>query len=57
MGVSRSQLYADAVRRLLGERLAEDVTTRLNDVYEHVLGTVDPVLDALQLKAIAKLEW
>jgi metal-responsive CopG/Arc/MetJ family transcriptional regulator len=57
MGVSRSELYAEAVRRLLGERLAEEVTARLNDVYEHSSGGLDPVLEALQLKSMAKLEW
>jgi metal-responsive CopG/Arc/MetJ family transcriptional regulator len=57
MGVSRSELYAEAVRRFLGERRAAEVTERLNEVYEHAPGGLDPVIDALQFKSMAKLEW
>lgn len=53
LGVSRSQLYATAIARLLAEH--EQVTERLNTVYggtDGVPSAVDPDLRALQARAL-----
>jgi antitoxin MazE6 len=53
-GISRSRFYAEAIRRHLEARDRQDVTARLNAVYDHVDSSMDPVIDALQIEAILK---
>jgi hypothetical protein len=59
LGNSRSQLYADALREYLERRRDEDITQRLNEIYdaEPELAELDPVLDALQLEVLWKEKW
>jgi hypothetical protein len=59
LGNSRSQLYADALREYLERRRGEDITRRLNEIYdaEPELAELDPVLDALQLEVLWKEKW
>ena len=59
LGKSRSQLYADALREYLERRRDEDITRRLNEIYdaEPELAELDPVLDALQLEVLRKEKW
>ena len=53
-GVSRSRFYAEAIRRYLETEDQQDITARLNAVYDHVDSSMDPVIDALQIEAILK---
>ena len=59
LGKSRSQLYAEALREYLERRRDEDITRRLNEIYdaEPELAELDPVLDALQLEVLRKEKW
>jgi metal-responsive CopG/Arc/MetJ family transcriptional regulator len=59
LGKSRSQLYADAVREYLAKHRDDDITARLNEVYdaEPELAELDPVLDALQLEVLRRERW
>ena len=59
LGKSRSQLYAEALREYLERRRDEDITRRLNEIYdaEPELAQLDPVLDALQLEVLRKEKW
>lgn len=59
LGKSRSQLYAEALREYLERRRDEDITRRLNEIYdaEPELAKLDPVLDALQLEVLRKEKW
>jgi metal-responsive CopG/Arc/MetJ family transcriptional regulator len=59
LGKSRSQLYADALRQYLERYRDEDITRRLNEIYdaEPELAELDPVLDALQLEVLRKEKW
>jgi metal-responsive CopG/Arc/MetJ family transcriptional regulator len=59
LGKSRSQLYAEAIRAYLERHRDEDITARLNEVYdaEPELAELDPVLDALQLEVLRKEKW
>jgi metal-responsive CopG/Arc/MetJ family transcriptional regulator len=59
LGMSRSQLYAEALRAYLDKNRDQDVNARLNEIYgaEPELAELDPVLDALQLEVFRKEQW
>ena len=59
LGKSRSQLYAEALREYLERRRDEDITRRLNEIYdaEPELAQLDAVLDALQLEVLRQEKW
>jgi metal-responsive CopG/Arc/MetJ family transcriptional regulator len=57
MGLSRSQLYSDALAAYLSVRGAQAVTARLNAVYETVSSKLDPALESYQLKHLADEAW
>ena len=59
LGKSRSQLYAEALREYLERHRDEDITRRLNEVYdaEPELAELDPVLAALQFRSLPQEEW
>jgi len=59
LGKSRSQLYAEAVREYLKRHRDEDITRRLNEIYEAEpeLAELDPVLDALQVEVLRREKW
>ena len=55
--VSRSQLYATALREFLERRRNKNVTERLNEVYSKEPATLDPVMNAAQLRALKNDPW
>jgi metal-responsive CopG/Arc/MetJ family transcriptional regulator len=59
LGKSRSQLYTEALQALLDQRREQSITERLNEIYdaEPELAELDPVLNALQLETLRKVEW
>lgn len=59
LGKSRSQLYAEALREYLERHRDEDITRRLNEIYdaEPELAELDPILAALQYRSLPKEEW
>jgi metal-responsive CopG/Arc/MetJ family transcriptional regulator len=57
LGVSRSQLYAQAVAEYVAQHRSETVTARLNEVYGDVESRLDPVLEALQSSSVGQGEW
>jgi metal-responsive CopG/Arc/MetJ family transcriptional regulator len=59
LGKSRSQLYAEALREYLERHRDQDITARLNEIYqaEPELAELDPVLAALQFRSLPKEEW
>lgn len=54
LGLSRSQLYARALERFLGEEPDDAVTARLDAVYATEDAAVDPLLAAAQRKAVTE---
>jgi metal-responsive CopG/Arc/MetJ family transcriptional regulator len=54
LGLSRSQLYARALERFLGEEPDDAVTARLDEVYATEDSAVDPLLAAAQRKAVTE---
>ncbi len=57
LGMSRSQLYSQALAALLKSMTSEDITTALNEVYSDQASKVDPVLSALQLATLQREDW
>lgn len=58
-GKSRSQLYAEALQRYLERHREEDVTRRLNEIFETdpQAAKLDPALDNMQFRSLPKEEW
>jgi metal-responsive CopG/Arc/MetJ family transcriptional regulator len=57
LGVSRSQLYSNALAQYLTARGATEVTARLNAVYSAHSADLDPALQRAQLKTLADEAW
>ena len=57
LGLSRSQLYADALSAYLSARGAEAVTARLNTVYPSEPAKADPAFALIALKRLADEAW
>lgn len=52
-GISRSQLYAEALQKLLDE----EITHKLNEVYGNLESSPDPVLAQMQALSIEPEIW
>ena len=57
LGLSRSELYARALKRYVEQLRGSEVTTALNDVYGKRRAEVDPVLHHLQLRSLKREDW
>jgi predicted transcriptional regulator len=60
LGVSRSELYANAVAEFIERYRREGITEKLNDVYgpeEGAASSLDPNLNTLQLDVLTKEDW
>ena len=57
LGLSRSQLYADALSAYLSERGAAAVTAKLNAVYSKQPSTSESAFRRLQLTRLANETW
>jgi metal-responsive CopG/Arc/MetJ family transcriptional regulator len=57
LGVSRSELYARALREFVGANLDRRVTERLDEVYAELGSELDPALARLQSASLAEDEW
>jgi predicted transcriptional regulator len=57
LGVSRSQLYSNALATYLSARGAQEVTARLNAIFAVQPSDLDPALRRAQLKTIADEAW
>jgi hypothetical protein len=55
--MSRSELYVTALIEFLNERQSEQITERLNQVYDQEPSTIDPVLVRLQASMLAAEKW
>jgi metal-responsive CopG/Arc/MetJ family transcriptional regulator len=57
LGLSRSQLYADALSAYLSERGAAAVTAKLNAVYAEESSKLEPAFTKTQLSHLADEAW
>lgn len=57
LGLSRSQLYADALSAYISERGAAAVTAKLNAIYAKESSRPDPAFARVQLTRLANETW
>lgn len=57
LGMSRSQLYATAVKEFVRSHRSEEVTEALNRVYDEETSELDPAISALQAASLPDDEW
>ena len=57
LGLSRSQLYADALSAYLTERGAVAVTAKLDAIYSKESSKLDPAFAGSQLTRLANEAW
>ncbi len=55
--ISRSELFTEAVKVYLKENHTEDVTAKLDEVYENVNSNLDKTLLNAQTASLPKEEW
>ena len=59
LGLSRSELYANAIREFTARQRREDVTERLDEIYadESLSSALDPALAKMQGLSLLKEKW
>lgn len=57
LGLSRSALYTKALEEFLARYDDEEITRRLNEIYEHEPATIDPVISRLAARSLPKESW
>ena len=57
LGMSRSELFTRAVAAFLEEKRQENITARLNDLYEKEPSQLDPVIARIQFASLPEDEW
>jgi len=55
--MSRSELYATALREFLERRRASNITARLDAIYSKQPSALDPALNSAQLQSLEKDSW
>jgi metal-responsive CopG/Arc/MetJ family transcriptional regulator len=56
-GVSRSELYATALRQYLQEHGSEGITEQLDEVYGTESDGLDPTVARLQARSLPENDW
>jgi metal-responsive CopG/Arc/MetJ family transcriptional regulator len=56
-GMSRSELYATALRYYLHKHRSEGITQRLDEIYSTDDGVLDPAIARLQARSLPKDAW
>jgi metal-responsive CopG/Arc/MetJ family transcriptional regulator len=57
LGISRSELYATAVRDYVESHVAEEITEKLNQVYFAEEFSLDSGLQSMQSSSLDKEDW
>ena len=57
LGVSRSELYANAVREFIERNRRENITEKVDEIYADAEQGLDPNLELLQSKSLSKEDW
>ena len=55
--ISRSELYANAIREYLARHDPDAVTTALNRVHDDTADEPDPALRAAAIETLKRIEW
>lgn len=56
-GISRSELFATALRHYLQEHQSEGITQQLDSIYGAESSTLEPALVHMQARSLASDEW
>jgi metal-responsive CopG/Arc/MetJ family transcriptional regulator len=54
LGMSRSQLYSEALKAYLRDHSADEITKRLDAIYSTRCSRLDPALEALSMEALRR---
>ena len=57
LGLSRSRLYSEAILEYVARHDDDDITRRLNAVYDRESSEPDPVLTRVASRALPKESW
>jgi len=57
LGLSRSELFTRAVVAFLKEKRQENITARLNELYENEPSQLDPLIARIQFASLPEDEW
>jgi metal-responsive CopG/Arc/MetJ family transcriptional regulator len=57
LGISRSELYATAVRDYVESHVAEEITQKLNQVYATEGSSLDSGLQSTQSSSLDREDW
>lgn len=57
LGVSRSELYVNAVRDYLERHRDENITEKLNELYMDIESSLPSELERLQSASLGKEDW
>ena len=57
LGLSRSGLYSKALKEFLVRHDDEEITRRLNEVYEHESSAIDPAVSRIAARSLPKESW
>lgn len=57
LGVSRSELYRNAVAEYVAKRRDKDITARLNEVYREAPSRLAPDIRRAQGRSVSTEEW
>ena len=57
LGVSRSELYSNAVKDYIESHVAERITEKLNQVYSVEESSLDVNLQSMQTSSLGKDDW
>ena len=57
LGISRSELYATAVREYVQSHVSEEVTEKLNEVYSLEESSLDSSLRSMQSSSLQREDW
>ena len=57
LGVSRSELYSNAVKDYIKPHISEDITSTLNALYSREDSSVDPILQCMMVSSLEREDW
>ncbi|HEX4954251.1 MAG TPA: ChpI protein [Thermoanaerobaculia bacterium] len=57
LGLSRSKLYSAALESFVREHDEDAITAQLNELYATESSALDPVLQSIQVRSVAKTSW
>jgi metal-responsive CopG/Arc/MetJ family transcriptional regulator len=57
LGLSRSGLYAKALQDFLARHDDDEITRRLNDLYQQESSAIDPAISRIAARSLPKESW